>query len=151
MQRDRRIASELTITKTAAQAERLAARMAMPAAWATRIAEQRRAQVPTFGARFDQRLASVASAGATAAAFAERYTPEPIEPPALDMTIAPFAPPLRQISAARQGAPVWQRQSGPPREPRLPPADRARAPSATPGLAGELAALGWGRPHQRGE
>lgn len=122
----------------------------MPAAWALRITEQRRAQVPIFGVYFDQRLASVASAGATAAAFAERSTPETLKPPRLDMTIAPFAPPLRQISAARQGAPVWQRPSGPPREPRLPPADR-RAPSEAAGLAGELAALGWGRPPERGE
>lgn len=145
MRQDLIKASGLTITATADAARRLAERMALPAAWAARLAGLHRPELApaSFGVwvsarqrrpieRLDQ--------------LAQRFRPEPLELPQAELTVTPFAPPLRQISAARQGAAEWQARRAPAREPRLPPWARPTPEPAAPALLGDLASLGWGRP-----
>jgi hypothetical protein len=149
MRKEKLMASGLAITPTAARAGRLAERMSLLATWAGRIVASRGAPVRGrgFGARLAQRFDTSDSLGARAAELSQRLTLEPIEVRAVEMSLAPFAPPLRQISAARQGAAEWR----PAREPRLPPwarppseNDLPPAPSRTQ-LLDELASIGWGQ------
>ena len=153
MRQEKLKASGLTITPTAAQAARLAKRMSLPAMWAEQIAARRNSSslASGFGVRLAERFDTSDTTGTRAAELGQRFTPEPIEVNTVEMSLAPFAPPLRQISAARQGAAEWQSGGRPTRELRLPPWARPHpendAPpvSSGPQLLDELASMSWGQ------
>lgn len=83
----------------------LASRLARPADWADGIV--RRAQplvMVDFGARLRERFGSSGGTSTLAAEVARRFERSDMGEQSVPLEIAPFSPPQRQISAARQGA-----------------------------------------------
>jgi hypothetical protein len=96
------------IGRAGVQAIYLAGEIGRPAAWAARVVAQRQpgpASALVIG--LFQRLATAEAPGMRAADLARRFALESLALDAIDLTISPYAPPQRQISAARQGAPMW--------------------------------------------
>lgn len=73
--------------------------------------------------------------GLQAGAFARRFVARPLRAEPLEMTVSPYAPPQRQISAVRQGAPMWPPAAAPAAPAAHEPAPRAKVeePSELPG------------------
>lgn len=140
---------ELTVPPTAARAARMALRSLQPAAWANQIVSRRRPAIKaaSFGTQLLERFEQPNSVGIYAETFAERFLQEPLETEREEMTLAPYSPAQRQVSAARQGALEWP--SGPPTAPlsRGPllgtPADTSEQTIASEQLLDDLRALGW--------
>jgi hypothetical protein len=65
--------------------------------------------------RLVQRFDVSGSPGLRAAAFSRRFATRTLQGAPVEMTLSPYAPPQRQISAVRQGvplAPMWRPASG---------------------------------------
>lgn len=80
-----------------------------------------------------RRMDTSGAPGLGAAAFSRRFVQRHLRLGALELTVSPYAPPQRQLSAVRQGAPMW-----PPAAAQQAPADPrgaarpAGAPKAAP-------------------
>lgn len=98
-----------TVPPTIVRALELAHRTARAAAWAERLVERTRiSQRAVFAMRLTERLLMGETPGVAAEELAQRLIPESGRNSDQDMALATYAPPQRQISAARQGAPDWQ-------------------------------------------
>ena len=96
-----------TIPPTIVRALELAHRTARAAAWAERVAERTRtSERALFAMRLTERLLMGETPGVVAEELAQRLMPESGRSDQ-DLALATYAPPQRQISAARQGAPDW--------------------------------------------
>lgn len=78
----------------------------------------------SVGERLLRRMDTSGAPGHGAAAFARRFAQRHMRLAPLELTVSPYAPPQRQLSAARQGAPMWP--------PAAPQPAAAPAPRATP-------------------
>ena len=67
-----------------------------------------------------RRMDTSGAPGLGAAAFSRRFVQRHLRLGALELTVSPYAPPQRQLSAVRQGAPMW------------PPAAAQQAPAPNP-------------------
>lgn len=85
-----------------------------------------------IGAAILRRLDTSGAPGLHAAGLGGRFAPKAMRAPPLQLTVSPYAPPQRQISAARQGAPMWR--------PPAAPAPAARPPAAAHEPTAEQAA-----------
>ncbi|HEU4323216.1 MAG TPA: hypothetical protein VFS21_08680 [Roseiflexaceae bacterium] len=136
---------DLKIPPTAATAARLAARLARCDRWAGRIAARQHTLVRVeFGARLRARLDRRHALSDWAEAFSQRLLPGAGYSEPADLPVTPYAPPLRQLSAARQGAAEWsQGVRGPSRAaPAAEPAPTEQSVTAE-ALLRELESLGW--------
>lgn len=61
-----------------------------------------------IGAAILRRFDISGAPGLHAAELGRRFTPRTMRASPLQMTVSPYAPPQRQISVARQGAPMWR-------------------------------------------
>lgn len=59
------------------------------------------------GARILRRLDTSGAPGLGAVAFSRRFAQRHLRLEAIELTVSPYAPPQRQLSAVRQGAPMW--------------------------------------------
>lgn len=82
------------------------------------------------GAGLIRRLDTSGAPGLGAAAFSRRFVQRALRLGALELTVSPYAPPQRQLSAARQGAPMWPPAGEPP--PLASAAPRAASPAPPP-------------------
>lgn len=80
----------------------------------------------SIGAAILRRLDTSGAPGLHAAGLGGRFAPRAMRAAPLPMTVSPYAPPQRQISAARQGAAMWR-----------PPAAAAPPTAAAPAGAPE--------------
>ncbi|GAB4196425.1 MAG: hypothetical protein OHK0022_13900 [Roseiflexaceae bacterium] len=138
---------DLKIPPAAAMAARLSARLARCDHWASAIAARQQTLVQVgFAARLRTRLDRRHGLSDWAAAFTERLLPGTGYSEPADLPVTPYAPPLRQLSAARQGAAEWSEgvrgptRAAPPTASEAPPAERSVTAEA---LLRELESLGW--------
>ncbi len=82
------------------------------------------------GAQLIRRLDTSGAPGLGAAAFSRRFVQRALRLGELELTVSPYAPPQRQLSAARQGAPMWPPAGAPPAQ--GPAAPHAASPAASP-------------------
>ena len=129
---------KLALPATTVAAVQLAGRVRQQNRWAERVVGRHAPVAPlAFSkavlARFDVHHAP----GSRAAEFAQRLLPDPLDMGDVELTVSPYAPPMRQLSGVRQGVPMWsasdQRPSAAP-SPR-PAAVPARAATPTPARA----------------
>jgi hypothetical protein len=78
-----------------------------------------------------RRLDTSGAPGLGAAAFSRRFVQRTLRLGELELTVSPYAPPQRQISVVRQGAPMWAPSSASAPEP-APGFPQAPAPAAQP-------------------
>ena len=111
----------------------------------------------TIGAAILRRFDTSGAPGLHAAELGRRFAPRALRAEPLAMTISPYAPPQRQLSVVRQGAPMWrgpalsspaipaapEQTSSTPETPTPPPPPRVAAsdPSELPGDLKALLAL----------
>lgn len=129
-----RVVPTLALPAAAADAMQVAGRLQRIEGWADRMAVRGAPQRPlafsrALSNRFDIRFAP----GSRALNFARRLLPDPIDVQGVELTVSPYAPPMRQLSSVRQGVPMWSasdanRNSA---SPQFAPAARSR-PSAPP-------------------
>lgn len=81
------------------------------------------------------RLDTSGAPGWGAAEFSRRFLRRTLRMSELELTVSPYAPPQRQLSAARQGAPMWP----PAATPRSAPGAQPPGPAA-PGTPPKVAA-----------
>lgn len=95
----------------------------------------------SIGAAILRRLDTSGAPGLHAAGLGGRFAPRAMRAAPLPMTVSPYAPPQRQISVVRQGAPMWRSAEAPPPAPEQAPAPRpagAPAPKVAPQDANEI-------------
>lgn len=95
----------------------------------------------SVGPAIIRRLDTSGAPGLGAAAFSRRFVQRTLRLDALELTVSPYAPPQRQISVVRQGAPMWRSAEAPPPAPEQAPAPRpagAPAPKVAPQDANEI-------------
>lgn len=85
----------------------------------------------SVGAQLIQRLDTSDAPGLGAAAFSRRFVQRALRLGELELTVSPYAPPQRQLSAVRQGAPMWP-PAGSSAGPTAPEAARPASPPPTP-------------------
>ena len=129
-------ASKLEAPSAVVDAVFLARTLARGAQWSLRIAANGRAIGPVaFSRGMLQRFDVGRAPGMRAAEFARSLIPTPLPLDEIELTVSPYAPPMRQLSSTRQGVPMWS-SGEPPRAatPRSParPATPARAATPTP-------------------
>ena len=137
-------APDLALPTSIVQTMRLVQRIAQNATWGERIAAQH--QLPaaaSFGSRLFRRFDAASTPGVWASAFAQRFATDELTPSTTDLTLAPYAPAQRQVSAARQGALPWS--GGDDFSAAWPTGsiDRSPEPSAHHSLFNDLATSGW--------
>lgn len=99
-------------------------------------------------ASLQQRFDTSGAPGLHAARFGQRFAARALRAAPLDLTVSPYAPPQRQLSVARQGAPMWrppgaaplQGQAAAQHESNTLPVAEASTPRAQPQAADELPA-----------
>jgi hypothetical protein len=84
-----------------------------------------------LGAALLRRFDISGAPGVRAAQLGGVYRLEPMRAAPLELTVSPYAPPQRQISVVRQGAPMWPPAGGPP--PPLPAMSAPQRPAAPGG------------------
>jgi hypothetical protein len=115
------------LARVAAAAIRLAGEIGRPAAWAAQVAARPRLVLAgAFASDLLGRFETGGAPGMRAASLSGRFAHDALDLDALELTISPYAPPLRQLSTARQGAPMWSAQAP------TPPVARARAAATRP-------------------
>jgi len=62
----------------------------------------------TIGAAILRRFDTSGAPGLHAAELGRRFAPRALRAEPLAMTVSPYAPPQRQLSVVRQGAPMWR-------------------------------------------
>ncbi|MBA3470118.1 MAG: hypothetical protein H0T53_10785 [Herpetosiphonaceae bacterium] len=108
------------------------------AAWADQLVRRRRTLVAVdFGPRLIQRWQSGRGSAEWASKLARQFVSDTQPQPASDLVVSPYAPPQRQISAARQGAADWAHEPG--RGVTGPPAQQNELPT----ILQDLIAQGW--------
>ena len=106
--KDQPKASKLAPPPAVVEAVRLASRAARPAAWAAAIAAHMRRDGPVaFSAGLVRRFDIADAPGTRAADFAQRLVPGELPIDEVELTVSPYAPPMRQLSRVRQGVPMW--------------------------------------------
>ena len=100
--------SKLAPPPAVVEAVRLARRASRPAAWAAAIAAHTRRNGPVaFSAGLVRRFDIADAPGTRAADFAQRLVPGELPIDEVELTVSPYAPPMRQLSSVRQGVPMW--------------------------------------------
>ena len=108
------------------------------AAWADQLVRRRRTIVAVdFGQRLIRRWHSGGGTAEWASTVAKQFRNDAQPQPSTDLVVSPYAPPQRQISAARQGAAEWSHGSGTGMP--HPPAQ----PNELPAILRDLMAHGW--------
>lgn len=141
--------TELELPGTLARARQLA----RTPAWSAQLHAQTRSQrmLAPLAERLVVRHTPRDAAERLAGELQSRLTPTPAAASDQELTLAPFSPPLRQISTARQGAPEWgsaaaETEPAPLHTPPTLDHTVEWLPPAPMGpLLGELMAQGWGR------
>lgn len=112
-------------------------RMALrPALWAQQIASHIQRGGPlAFSNSLLRRFEIVDAPGLRAADFARGLLPETLDINAIELTVSPYAPPMRQLSSIRQGVPMWSGSES-RSTPTPQPTPRPAATSNTPRPAG---------------
>ncbi len=87
------------------------------------------------GAQLIRRLDTSGAPGLGAAAFSRRFVQRALRLGELELTVSPYAPPQRQLSAASQGAPMWPTAGAPPAQGPAAPHAASPAPPPTPRAA----------------
>lgn len=103
--------------------------------WVERIARRGIPMPPSaFSAVLLRRFDIQYAPGARAMDFARRLLPDPLALGDTELTVSPYAPPMRQLSSVRQGVPMWRAGSAPPGVPGGQFVAKARpaAPTAPP-------------------
>ncbi len=120
---------KLSIPAAATDAVRLTNTLVRPAAWAKRVVAQIAHAGPlTFSQGLVHRFDTRHAPGARAASFAKTLVPDPLRLDEVELTVSPYAPPMRQLGSVRQGVPMWRAA-----ESRTPaPAPAARPPATAP-------------------
>lgn len=114
----------------------LADRLAGCAGWARRIVSRQQPLVRVgFGSQLIERWQPRSPVGEWAVEVARRFAVGTAGARAEPLVLSPYAPPQRQISAARQGAAEWPHGEG-----RSASADR---PSDLPAILQDLMSQGW--------
>ena len=118
--------------------EAAGAALEQAAAWADQLIRRRRTIVAVdFGSRLIRRWHSGGGSAEWASTVAKQFRSDTQPQPSTDLVVSPYAPPQRQISAARQGAAEWPHSpgtgmSGPPAQ-----------PNELPAILQDLMAHGW--------
>ena len=100
--------SKLAPPAAVVEAVRLASRAARPAAWAAAIVAHTRRDGPVaFSAGLVRRFEIANAPGTRAADFAQSLVPGELPIDEVELTVSPYAPPMRQLSSVRQGVPMW--------------------------------------------
>lgn len=143
---DNLLTSRSPIGRVAVQTIHLAGEIGRSAAWADRIAALRQPSRPAaLAAGLFERWRTTNAPGMRAADLARRFVLESLAVDVVELTISPYAPPVRQISTARQGAPMWSPGTAQPAAP--PPravsahAEPAGRPPARDEVPADLRAL----------
>ncbi|NJM08122.1 hypothetical protein HC891_20940 [Candidatus Gracilibacteria bacterium] len=104
----------LDLPPNLARTVQMAARLGRTASFAERLAARRlplAAQV--FSALLLDRFETSFAPGWRADGMAAQFDTEELAVAAVEMTVSPFAPPQRQLSAVRQGAAMWSQPATP--------------------------------------
>ncbi len=122
---------KLAVPAAATEAVQLAHTLARPAVWARRIVSQTAAAGPVrFSQAMAQRFETRYAPGARAASFAKTLLPDPLRLDEIELTVSPYAPPMRQLGSVRQGVPMWR--AGEASAPRAPAPRPSAPPTSTP-------------------
>lgn len=134
---EQRAVHKLDHPEAAADALRLARGLAKAASWSAIMAARGLPQGPlAFSRRFVQRFDIDNAPGARAADFARELLPRSLDIGEFEMTVSPYAPPMRQLSSVRQGVPMWSGASKAVRPAPEPIAARHHSTAGTDGPAG---------------
>lgn len=124
---------DLRIAPAATRAFALSRALWRSERWAGQISAQLQpTESAQFGARLIARLTSARPVGVWGDALVRRFTRRDRAANQAALPVSPYVPPLRQLSAARQGAAAWQGQSGPSMD--------------ASALLSDLSILNWGQP-----
>lgn len=146
----RDIVPKLTLPAGVVEAVRIAQRLRRSVDWAGRIAAHTSPVGPiVFSRSLFQRFDIRHAPGSSAVNFARRLVPDPLEVAEVELTVSPYAPPMRQLASVRQGVPMWSASES-HSTPRVQPqaASRPAAPASRPTPA---AATGARRAKQKQE
>lgn len=122
--------SKLAVPPAATEAVHMAHTLARPAAWARHIVSHRPGAGPVrFSQAMAQRFETRYAPGARAASFAKTLVPDPLRLDEVELTVSPYAPPMRQLGSVRQGVPMWR-----PSEAAAPPRPTAQSSKARPAV-----------------
>lgn len=86
-----------------------------------------------IGADILRRFDTSGAPGLHAADLSSRFAPRSLRMPPVAMVVSPYAPPQRQLSVVRQGAPMWRGPAAePPRSVKQPEQPASAPPSDPP-------------------
>lgn len=125
---------KLALPPTTVDAVLIASRLRRIETWAERMA---RRSIPTSPVAFSvvlvRRFDVEYAPGSRAVDFARRLLPDTLAMNDVELTVSPYAPPMRQLSGVRQGVPMW-RAGSPPRTSAREPSAQAPQPATPPSV-----------------
>lgn len=100
--------SKPVLPRTVVEAVRLAQGARRLVHWSERLAERSMPTGPVaWSKHLTQRFDIRSAPGAAATNFAQRLLPDALDIDDFELTVSPYAPPMRQLGSVRQGVPMW--------------------------------------------
>lgn len=105
---DDSVPGKRVLPPTTVEAVRLARRLTQARVWTQRMLVNAQPRKPiAFSAHMARRFNIIDAPGTRALHFVKKLIPDPLPIGESELTVSPYAPPMRQLSSVRQGVPMW--------------------------------------------